>query len=152
MSLGMTASEIVPGVADTTELADTSALARVSHHARVRAALMGPLKRGAIACCEITRLEMGMTARSSWEHEELGGVLDRLPLARINASDYERAWDVQGLLANTGRHRGVGLPDLLVAACAERLGLTVIHCDADFDLITEVTGQPARWAVARDLL
>ena len=93
-----------------------------------------------------------MTARNSREHEDLGDVLDRLPRARINASDYERAWEVQGLLARSGRHRGVRLPDLLVAACAERLGLTVVHCDADFDLIAEVTGQPTRWAVDRGLL
>jgi hypothetical protein len=30
--------------------------------------------------------------------------------------------------------------------------LTVIHCDSDFDLIGEVTGQPMRWAVDRSLL
>lgn len=93
---------------------------------------------------------MGMTARSSREHEDLGDVLDRLPRARINASDYERAWEVQGLLAMSGRHRGVALPDPLVAACAERLGLTVVHCDAD--LIAEFTGQPTCWAVDRGLL
>jgi hypothetical protein len=39
-----------------------------------------------------------------------------------------------------------------VAACAERLGLTAIHCDADFDFIAEVTGQPTRWAVDRESL
>jgi predicted nucleic acid-binding protein len=70
----------------------------------------------------------------------------------MEASDFSRAWHVQALLAGTARHRGVGVPDLLVAACAERLALTVIHCDSDFDLIGEVTGQPMRWAVDRSLL
>lgn len=46
----------------------------------------------------------------------------------------------------------LALPDILVAACAERLGLTTIHCDADFDFIAEVTGQPTRWAVDRESL
>jgi hypothetical protein len=42
----------------------------------------------------------------------------------------------------------VPLPDLLVAACAERGGLTVLQYDADFDRIAEVTGQPVQWVVA----
>ena len=74
------------------------------------------------------------------------------PRARLSPRDYDRAWQIQGKLAVTSRHRGIALPDLLVAACAERLGLTVIHCDADFDAIAEVTGQSTRWAVDRESL
>ena len=151
MSLGMTAFEIVPGVTPS-ELADTSALARVPHHEGVRLQLLEPLMSGAIACCEITRLEMGLTARNLGEHAELGEVLDALPHVSISQADYSRAWEVQGLLTGRGLHRGVGVPDLLVAACAERLGLEVIHCDADFDLISAVTSQPTRWAVDPKLL
>jgi hypothetical protein len=35
--------------------------------------------------------------------------------------------------------------DLLVAATAEAHGLTLLHYDADFQTIAEVTGQPVRW-------
>ncbi len=147
----MTPFEIVPGV-DPSELADTSALARVPHHAGVRQALAEPMSTGAIAHCDITHLEMGLTARNAQEHSALGALLARLPQVRITGEDYDRAWEVQGLLAAVGNHRGVAPPDLLVAACAERLGLTVIHCDADFDVIAEVTGQPTRWAVDRESL
>ena len=147
----MTRFEIVPGV-DPSDLADTSALARVSHHRGVREALIEPLSNGAIAHCDITRLEMGLTARSAGEHAELGELLQMLPFVSVDPADYRRAWQVQGLLAAAGAHRGVAPPDLLVAACAERLGLTVIHCDADFDVIAEVTGQPTRWAVDRESL
>ena len=147
----MTAFEIVPGVTPS-ELADTSALARVPHHEGVRLQLLESLMSGAIACCEITRLEMGLTARNVGEHTELGEVLDALPHVSISQADYSRAWEVQGLLTGRGLHRGVAVPDLLVAACAERLGLEVIHCDADFDLISAVTGQPTRWAVDPKLL
>jgi predicted nucleic acid-binding protein len=45
--------------------------------------------------------------------------------------------------------RSVGLPDLLVAAVAEREHVTVLHYDADYDLVAQVTGQPMRWVVAR---
>ena len=147
----MTASEIVPGVTPS-DLADTSALARVPHHEGVRLQLLEPLMSGAIAYCEITRLEMGLTARNVVEHTELGEVLDALPQVAITPADYARAWEVQGLLTGRGLHRSVAVPDLLVAACAERLGLGVIHCDADFDLIASVTGQPTRWAVDPQLL
>jgi predicted nucleic acid-binding protein len=34
------------------------------------------------------------------------------------------------------------VPDLVIAAVAERSGLTVLHLDKDFELIAEVTGQP----------
>ncbi len=133
-------------------LADTSALSRFGHHAAVREALTPLARTGRLAWSDPTRLEMGVTARNAEDHASLGRLLDTLPRARINVADYERAWEVQGLLAMSGRHRGVALPDLLVAACAERLGLAVVHCDSDFDLIAEVTGQPTRWAIDRGLL
>ena len=37
--------------------------------------------------------------------------------------------------------------DLVIAAVAERAGATLIHYDADFDRIAEVTGQPVEWVV-----
>jgi len=36
-----------------------------------------------------------------------------------------------------------------VAATAESAGLTVLHYDADFERIAEVTGQPTEWVVPR---
>jgi hypothetical protein len=46
--------------------------------------------------------------------------------------------DVQGELSKSGRHR-VPIPDLLVAAAAEKGGLTVLHYDGDYDIIASVT-------------
>ena len=40
-----------------------------------------------------------------------------------------------------------GIPDLLIAAVAERNALTVLHYDKDFDLIAKVTGQSMEWVV-----
>lgn len=147
MSRGTTASGIGPGNAEVRYLVDTSALARLAHHPGVRSALSTPLMLGVIACCDVTRLEMGVTARNADEHRELGDMLTALPAVSVTRGDFDRAFAVQGLLARAGHHRGVALPDLIIAACAERLGLTVIHCDGDFDLIAHVTGQPTRWAV-----
>jgi predicted nucleic acid-binding protein len=52
---------------------------------------------------------------------------------------------VQHELARRSQLRAVGLPDLLVAAVAERHRVTVLHHDADFDLIAGVTGQRVEW-------
>jgi predicted nucleic acid-binding protein len=52
-----------------------------------------------------------------------------------------------GLLARSGKHRAVSIPDLLIAAAAERHGLTVVHYDRDFDHIAGVTRQPMQWVV-----
>jgi hypothetical protein len=60
-----------------------------------------------------------------------------------------RAIGVQGELAHRGQHRSVSIPDLIVAATAERFSLVVLHYDVDYDRIAEVTGQPAEWVVPR---
>jgi predicted nucleic acid-binding protein len=43
----------------------------------------------------------------------------------------------------------VSIPDLIVAATAERYSLTVLHYDGDYDRIAEITGQPAEWIIPR---
>ncbi len=42
--------------------------------------------------------------------------------------------------------------DLLIAACAEAAGLTLVHYDQDFDAIAAVTGQPMRWVAPQGSL
>jgi predicted nucleic acid-binding protein len=142
----------VPGVGEPTVLADTSALARIPHSEAVRQALAQPLTLGVVAVCRITWLEMGITARNADKHSHLGRLLATLPSVDVGPEDFDRAWQGQQILAGQGQHRGVALPDLLVAACAERHGLQVVHGDADFDVIGEVTGQTMSWVVERGLL
>jgi predicted nucleic acid-binding protein len=93
-------------------------------------------------------LEVGFSARSGADHSVLLGQRKYLPRARINQETFDRALEVQGILASRGHHR-VAIPDLLIAACAEENELTVVHYDKDFDTISRVTGQPASWVVPR---
>jgi predicted nucleic acid-binding protein len=44
---------------------------------------------------------------------------------------------------------GRGVPDLIVAAVAERHGVTVLHDDPDFDHVAAVTGHTVEWVVPR---
>lgn len=55
----------------------------------------------------------------------------------VGAAAEDRAVEVLTLLADRGHHREPSVPDLLVAAIAERAGLVVLHQDKDFDLIAQ---------------
>jgi predicted nucleic acid-binding protein len=68
-----------------------------------------------------------------------------MPVEYLTPAVEDRAVAVQLLLAERGQHRAPSIPDLIVAATAELARLTVLHVDKDFDLISEVTGQPMEW-------
>jgi predicted nucleic acid-binding protein len=98
----------------------------------------------------VTDLEQLFSARSGTEHREWRADIGlRFGCVPIEQAMLDRAIEVQGLLADRGAHRGANVPDLVVAAAAERAGLTVLHYDADFELIATVTGQPTEWVVPR---
>ena len=131
-------------------LADKSALTRRGTRPEVRDVVEPLLLAGRIATCGIVDLELLFSAPDLETYAELAHVLRALPRVPVTDGAVDRALEVQGLLATRSQHRSVPLPDLLVAACAERGGLTVLHYDADFDRIAEVTGQPVQWVVAQD--
>jgi len=128
-------------------LGDKSALSRV-HHDDVMHRMSALYLSGQVATCALIDLELLYSARTGTDHDEIR--FDRSLLPRISCGDnaMERALEVQGLLAQVGRHR---LPtnDVVIAAAAEQAGLTMLHYDHDFDLIAEVTGQAMEWVVPR---
>ena len=102
------------------------------------------IERGLVRISTVTRLEVGFSGRSA---DDLRSAYEQPPLAQmpvehLTPSIEERAVDVQIALAERGQHRAASIPDLLVAATAERAELTVLHVDKDFELIADVTGQP----------
>jgi len=132
-----------------TYLADKSALARFETSLEVNAALAPLLVEGAVATCGVIDLEVLYSAESPSAYVGLAKGLRQLPRVAMHEEVLDRALEVQGQLAQRSQHRGVRLPDLLVAACAESAGLTVLHYDADYERIAEVTGQPVQWVVPR---
>ncbi|HEY2296151.1 MAG TPA: PIN domain-containing protein [Jatrophihabitans sp.] len=62
-------------------------------------------------------------------------------MVHLSPAMEDRAVEVQMLLADRGRHRAPSIPDLLIAATAEKSGMTVLAVDKDFDLIATITGQ-----------
>lgn len=132
-----------------TFLADKSALARRQTRAEVREALDPLLLEGEIATCGIIDLELLYSATSPATYKALADALRGMPRVALDEAAVERALEVQAKLAQRSQHRAVPLPDLLVAACAENAGLTVVHYDADYERIAELTGQAVQWVVPR---
>jgi predicted nucleic acid-binding protein len=129
-------------------LVDKSALARMPVES-VRARLAPLIEGGEAATCAIIDLEVLYSARNRAEYERIRArrrlAYHEVPLSR---EIFERAIEVQGELAKSGRHR-IPIPDLIIAAAAEAVGLAVLHYDEDFDRIAAVTGQPVEWVVPR---
>ena len=102
------------------------------------------IQRGLVRLSTITRLELGFSARSgaagraAFEQPPLS----MMPVEHLTPAMEDRAFEVQMLLADRGQHRAPSIPDLLIAATAEKTGLTVLADDKDFELIAQITGQP----------
>jgi predicted nucleic acid-binding protein len=129
-----------------THLVDTSVLTRLGEPT-VRAALESLAAVGRVGRSGISDLEVGYSARSAREWDDLQTALSAFELVETEARHMERARQVQRMLAGRSQ-RGRKVPDLLVAATAEEAGLIVLHYDADFDRIAAMTGQKCEWVAA----
>lgn len=138
-------------------LADTSAwsVARRRHAApALREEFAQLVVDDEIATCGIVKWELLHSANNHEEFAARRDQLDALAQCPLDEAQIERAIDVAQELALKGsaRHRSVKLQDALIAAAAERAGVTVLHSDGDFDTIAAVTGQPTRWIRRRGSL
>jgi predicted nucleic acid-binding protein len=102
------------------------------------------ISRGLVRLSTITRLELGYSVRSGDTGRRQFALppLSLMPIEYLTPAIEDRAFQVQMLLADRGQHRAPSIPDLLIAATAEKAALTVLAVDKDFDLIAAITGQP----------
>ncbi|MFD5974524.1 PIN domain nuclease [Streptomyces bacillaris] len=127
-------------------LIDTSALARLMRTDAEQFGWDQAVAAGLIATCPISELEFFYSARSAADRAQ--GIEDmRLLFGWVPVDDraYDRAWQVQEALTKRGQHCSAGAVDLVMAATAELQGLTLLHCDRDFECIATVTGQALQW-------
>ncbi len=130
-------------------LADTSALARLARPV-VDAALSPLIEAGQVATCGMVELELLYSSRGPDDYARRRQQLrDGFESLSMPDEVWQRALQVQAELARTSAHRGAALPDLLIAATAERHGVPVLHYDHDYDLIASITAQRMRWIVPR---
>jgi hypothetical protein len=127
----------------TVWLIDKSALVRLGTSSNAEA-WARRIERGLVRITTLTRLEVGYSARNP---SDLRAGMRQPPLSSMPTEHQtpaieDRAVQLQTLLADRGHHRAASIPDLIVAATADVVGLTVLHFDKDFELIADVTGQP----------
>jgi predicted nucleic acid-binding protein len=129
-------------------LVDTSVFARLTKP--TVAAIFAPLAAGRlVAVSAPVVFELGFSARSPDDYQKLMDGLGSFPSVPTTDADHQRALEVQQALVARSWHRAVSLLDALVAAVAEARQLTVLHYDADFELLAEMTGQHQEWVVSR---
>lgn len=128
-----------------THLVDTSVISRLGEPT-VRAVVDPLTESGQLGRAGITDLEVGYGSRNAREWDQDMADLSVFKLVETTAEHVQRARQVQRLLASRSQ-RGRKVPDLLIAAAAEKERLTLLHYDSDFDLIAKVTGQRCQWVV-----
>lgn len=102
----------------------------------VRGQVEALLAAGDAAWCPLVRLELCNGARGGKEQSalrEMEGTLPSLPLDGA-------VWDLAATLACGAREQGINVPatDLLIASCARRHGVPLLHHDRHFELISPV--------------
>lgn len=123
-------------------LIDKSAIVRL-HLAIDPSEWANRVERGMVHISTVTRLEVGYSARTAPDHRSLLAEppISSMPVEYLTPRIEERALELQLALAERSQHRAPSVADLLIAATAELVGLTVLHLDKDFELIAELTGQ-----------
>jgi predicted nucleic acid-binding protein len=130
-------------------LIDTSAAARM-RMSEVSGRLRPLIEGGVVGTTASLDAEALYSARDHAEYEQLWAdrraAYEYLP---TNDEHWQIALGAQRALAATGRHRAVGIADLLTATLAAAHRLTVVHYDGDFDTAATVLTFEHRWILPR---
>lgn len=130
-------------------LIDTSAAARMRRE-QVAHRLEPLITGGLVATCAVLDAEALYSARSPGEYERLrADRRDAYEYLPTEDHHWQEAFEAQRDLARSGRHRAVGIADLLTAVLAAEHRVTVIHYDSDFEIAAEVLDFRHLWVVPR---
>ena len=91
------------------------------------------LRDNAIAITEMVKLELLGGTKTKEEFYRLKDRLDALHVVECNSPLWEKAYSLAFML----RRKGITVPytDILIASCALKIGATIVHVDAHFDLM-----------------
>lgn len=129
-----------------THLLDKSAWVQASKHFDAARRIADLIRRGDLALCTLTVMEILYSARNAAEYERDFGRLSQLPW--LDLSEPRRAAEVQRQLAQRGQHR-TPIPDVVIAATAAEHHLTILHYDSDYERLAAITGAAHEWIVQR---
>jgi len=127
-------------------LLDKSAFAR--WHLPAVAVILDELdQHGLLSVTAVIEMEILHSARDRKEADELQDMLSGFDYLSCPDEIWDRAKQLHRTALDHGFHRALSIPDLVIAACAERHHATVLHYDGDFDLIAKISGHPSQWVV-----
>ncbi len=129
-------------------LVDKSAWEQQRYDERARRRATELQSTGQFSVCVVSLAEILYSARSAAEFARVRDLLSPLPHLGVTSAAESQVIDLMAALAARGQHR-MPIPDLLLAAIAQAHGAVVLHYDADFERIAEVTGQRQEWIVPR---
>ncbi len=123
-------------------LIDKSALVRIGESKAVTKWAQR-IQSGLVHMSSITRLEVAYSARSEVDLRRSFSTppLTHIRIEPLSPAIEERAWEIIQYLAKRGQHRAPSIPNLLIAATAEKCDLVLLHVDKDFELIAKFTKQ-----------
>lgn len=127
-------------------LLDKSAWVQSQYSKEAVTRLADLIRRGELALCTITALEILYSARNASEYDRDHRRLKAL--AWVDLPQPADAVELQRRLAHRGWHR-TPIPDVMIAATAAAHDLTILHYDSDFERLAEVAGTGHEWIVPR---
>jgi predicted nucleic acid-binding protein len=102
---------------------------------------------GRVLTCDLVVLELTRLAPNEARAQEIAERLDAFTAVSMPNALWERARQVQLLLAAAENHRRVPPADLLLAATAEAADVPLVHYDRDYERIAAVTDLRHEWLV-----
>ncbi len=124
---------------------DTSAWSR-AHHAAVRDQWIETLLADRLRLLPAVKLEILLTARDGESFDDLLDELSALRTAPLSTPVLRAATAAMRALAHrsAGTHR-IPIVDYLTAASAQEINATVLHYDADYDVLSQVMSFESAW-------
>lgn len=107
---------------------------------------------GRVLVCDLVILELARLAPNAQRAEQVVERLGAFEAVPMPGALWPRARSLQLDLAQGGVHRSVPPADLLIAAAALEADVELLHYDADYEAIAQVSALRHRWLLKRGSL
>jgi predicted nucleic acid-binding protein len=98
-----------------------------------------------VLICDVVILELIRLSPNEARAKQVAGRLHAFASVPMPATLWQRARELQLLLAGTGDHRRVPPIDLLIAGAAEAANVPLVHYDRDYERLAKVCKLEHHW-------
>jgi predicted nucleic acid-binding protein len=102
---------------------------------------------GRVLVCDLIIMELVRLTPNESRAREVSERLDAFEAVMMSTQLWQRARELQDLLAASGDHRRVPPVDLLIGAAAEQADVPLVHYDRDYERIARVSALQHHWLV-----